>query len=1520
MFQNEELKSHLLSSSTIKSNAFVVAEWNLNDIDNVEKIGNYRYRPLDGVASKYGSLPSSYDPLDEGNFYTNATNSDVVLDGGIDDSGMPTLLKQPKEKERLLYSLEDCLGRFRPRSGINKVRYGITPYVHHSHPDMALRPRYYMSHKADKFKYWTSYRVENGIEYGIANIKSNGENVINDAAPFVVYKSNVAANRIVLKMQTNVGSINLSPFNTLNGQIQDPLFGYENQTTPAEWQVDVLVNDRWETVKKFTAESSRPDGSPIVGPDGYVELSYGLIVPEEFADIFVYSGVVSSEAALPIQSQDGDGYLIKTSDIDKGVLAVWRNTTWEYFAPQYGWLLVDSTVTQKSNFVTDLASPDSYNDGIAGLQYREFQYISGIRVAATKMNKYNSTLDIIEISPRLVADISDLTESFNITKAASDLGTTGLPVGQLLASTGTLSLFDPEQAFLESNPSSIVPLESFNNMQVKFFDVITNDGGRFYVPLKTMYVESFPEFNPNTRDVSISLRDLYFYFESISTPEFLMTNVSISYAISSLLDHIGFSNYTFKRLASETEEVIPFFYTDPEKSIAETLQDIAVSTQSAMFFDEYNNFVVMSKNYMIPSESQRSTDIALLGTKDFDRNGVYKNQTTSNRLANIVDISMQPDSVYNDGKINYSVKYIQKSVANTKQALLSEAKRSWVYQPTTLWKASGVEKRTAINEQKATSNVYVLTATPLKSNLSNQIPTVVNGQVVNNIIDFGEAIALLDKYNGYFYANGEVIKFDAIEYSITGITAPVWITSLDEYQNYFSKLLFNGKIYPTGRVRIFSEPNYRIVNGQTVLANGPVAKHGRGQFGTQVTEHPAGLNTKWTNGSSVSGLGMNSKFIFDISIDDELVAVKALSEQDAARRQEIIQKKSAIKVLQEEISSLNKNLLLTPGNSAIISEISSINSSIADAEEDIANAMNSLSVSLQDSVKFMPSSEAVSQAKKTIINGKIKNFMAASSFTENANATRLTLESQMTQASALIMDGAGSANPVYSPINHITYVYTSSPSVSGEVSTTSSFYTHFGTRMRIVGKMSSSSAAFQEASGSMPYLSLETDNPETNPVLAGGSGGIAGLLNPTTGDGYYFEIAALDTENIEQFGAANVFFYKVITSNPTANSGYKQYSMPELLWRGVADIAVDHGDFLGQSRVFAQEGIQGVKDIAFEYVDNVDGTRTFFLYMDGTQIASVTDNNPITAGNGMALFLRGTSKCMFENIYALAHNYASNPLLKLSPVVNSAFGTNVVNINESFSKYAISGLVQSTYLANIGSGEPPKYNIYYDEFGTIMREAAYFDVKYTEAYPALYSRMTPNPSKLKTYVVSSFFGGSYSAEFLVFNATDAMLEISPETQSSLEIQGITFTQDSQNQLSVDEFFNEKAKMSNPEISNGIVVTSPSLFKQQYQEIKNNRIMYGRNEFNIDARYIQNRDSANNLMLWLSNKIMKPRKSVGVSIFPNPMIQLGDIVEVDYSVDGVSQIGYGSNRFVVYQIEYFRSPDGPEMQVFLSEVS
>jgi hypothetical protein len=1435
MFQNDELKNHLQTSSVIRTNSAVIAEWNMNIPENIEKIGNYRYRPAE-PQSVYYSLINSFDNNESEDtlvkFYHGATDADIEIDGGVDDLNEPILLTPKKEKVKLFYSLEDCFNKFRPRSGINKAQYFDKSYIHHANSNMCNRPRYYMSDKDDKFKYWSSYRTENGIEYGIANKVINGQNYIQDVAPFIVYKNSVPSNRIVVKMQTHIGSIDLGPFSNSAGSFSDPLYGNSNKKTPLKWKIQILKNNNWVDVKLFTPASTKKDGTPLISSDGYVELSYGLIVPDRYKDFFIKSEEYSSVYFLPEKSKNGYAYLIKENESDLGVYHIWFNNKYETFSPKYGWDISEEETSRLSNFVTDLTSPVSFTNSSDGLStYREFEYIDGLRVVVDTMTRSDSTFDLIELSPRLAVDLSTKTVDFSITKTASDLGISGLPVGQLLASNGTLKLFDYDQAFSQNNKNSIIKNYIARNIQIKMYEIIIDvDGYDYFVPLKTMYTDGFPESDNSNRYISLKLRDMFFYFESLTAPQILATGTSLTYAVSMLLDSVGFSNYVFKRISGESDPIIPYFFIPPDTTVAQILNDLAVSTQTAMFFDEYNNFVMMSKNYILPTLSERDTDFVLSGSVDSIDNGVIENKTNKDKLANIISISSQNSDIFNDGSINYKTRYIQKTYGSIKQASVIDKEKTWIYKPVLLWEVAGDQNTKSTNNQSS----YVLGAIPLNSDLSSSVPSVVNNKIVNNTMDLGEGVYWLSRYNGYFYSNGEIIKYDAVEYSITGY-GNVWINNVLEYQNYFSKLGHNGKIYPTGLIRIYSVPNYQTINDIIKLKNGLVSKHGRGQFGTKVVEHNAGLSSYWTSNDSVRGCTMRSELLF------------SLADQTSINTQ---------------TESLTLDTLA-------------------------AGVSNTL-------------------AQKSIRTGIIKNFLSQYYGTETDLNKLKTTQSGTIQSSAFILNGP-SFTTTDNSLDFVSYVY----------KPLTDKFKHFGTRMRIIGKIENNQNRGQTPIGSETYFVVTGNSPEQNINISAGSGGLAVMLNPETNVGYYFEILALTENNIGSYSKSaenlhNVIFYKVMRDSGTSKA------IPVKLWGGLTNIIVDDGKFTGQSRMVGEQN-PTVYDLAVEYQD-LGNIRRFFLYINNRLVASIDDKSPLPIYNNMAMFVRGSARCMFENIYALTNNYTQNTTFALDTPIMSAVDDQEIDANESFRKYAMSGIIQSTYLSGISPAQPPTYNIYFEEFGSIMREAAYFNVRYDKAYPAIYAKLSPTFNRIKGYTVSGFRAGSYGAEFLIFNATDTALSLDETTGNYLRIQGVTFTQESQHQLTMDEFFNKNSDFSNPDISGSNLIKSPIKYDNNFKDIKVSRMTYGKKDFSLQTPYIQTQDDANNLMEWIVNKVVKPRRSVGLKIFAIPTLQLGDIVSVDYIDDlGIKQISSSENRFVVYNIEYAKTSAGPDMTIYLSEV-
>ena len=1531
MWQSEELLNHIETSSSIKSRPFVTSEWNLNISSNIAKIGNYRYRPYERLSlsiaeqSQYSSIQNGFDVSDEGLFYTDATDSDVVVDGGYTDSSQdtPAIFKSKRNKENLLYSLEDCFSRFRPRSGVNKLRYLETDsqYIGNTGSYVARRPRFYMSHKDDKFKYWTSYRFDNGTERGIANHLVNGNYYIDDAAPFIVYKDRIPVNRIVVKMQTGVGDIDLGPFSNNAGSFDDPFFGQQNMSRPVRWSIQYLENNNWLTAMSFDENSIRSNDFPIIGPDGYVEIYYGLKIPIAYSSYFKHAGEFSDVNSLPSSSIVGYAYLVGASETSAGQYYVWDGQGYNVpFTPEYGWQIKNDGDQNDYGFISNLNSPDKFiNPLTAKEQYRELQYISGLRIVVDTMNKNDAVFDLIELSPRLSIDITDRITSFTLKKPASDLGVSGLPVGQLLAGTGSMSLFDYDLSFSSTNQNSIISKFATQNMQIKFYEVIENvNGYDYYLPVKTMYSDGFPDADNANRTLSISLRDLYFYFESMTAPQLFLSDVSLSLAVSILLDSIGFTNYVFYRLEDEADPIIPNFVVKPEESIAKILSDLAISTQHTMFFDEYNNFIIMSRNYIMPEESQRQTDIVMYGSKDYQEDGQIKNKPTSTKLSNIIEIASQSNKVFNGGQIQYTSRYIQKTPRMLSGETALEQDQVWVYSVAELWNVASEKQARITQNGTASEGAITLEAMPLNSDLNDKHPYVSNNTVYNNTIDVGEAIHFISKYQGYLYANSEIIKYDAIQYSIPGLTDSgddlVWITSSREYEKYFSSLAFNGKMYATGLLRIYSEPYYETINGITRMQNGMVAKSGRCQFGTGELNsegdyvpvyHYAGISSYWIDNSNVRGVRMASQHLFS--------GVPYRSSEYLITSIEVYNKLSTIGLSSTHsfvvgdtiyIESLDPSL----DGKHVVSQISESSFSFLTDIEDIeatpvenifAKAYITKYDSYTSTVSAGPANDIGIRSSR---NGIIKNYLSNSIMSENDAARLTSTQSGTLQSSALVFSG-GTYLATESPVDYVSYIH----------KPLNNAFKHFGTRLRIVGKQENDELRLQTPVGVMKFYGVQEPIAEQLATIGGASAGVAVMIDEAKNTGYYFEIAALTADNIASYANSSeihdVIFYKVVGANGQA--------IPVKLWGGYSGIITDTGTEVGQARVVAEEN-PSVYDLAVEYED-IGSTRRFYLYLNNSLIQIVDDENPLPKINSMALFIRGGSRAMFENVYAITNNYSQNTAASLNLPAKSIFGGDRITSDQAFRKYAISGIVQSSFLSSISSSEPPAYSMYYDEFGTIMREAMYFDVRYDKAYPALAAYLAPTFSKVKGYVVSGFMAGAYGAEFLLFNATDSRLLLDGEI-NSLRIIGITFTQENNVGYSVDDYFDKISDFSKVEMFNKDLITSPDRVKEEYFEIKSSRIQYGRNDFNLTLPYLQSASEAESLMQWLVNKIMKPRMSLGIKIFPNPMIQLGDIISINYNDETGNPVVIDStSRFVVYNIDYERDSSGPSMHLYLSEV-
>jgi hypothetical protein len=737
----------------------------------------------------------------------------------------------------------------------------------------------------------------------------------------------------------------------------------------------------------------------------------------------------------------------------------------------------------------------------------------------------------------------------------------------------------------------------------------------------------------------------------------------------------------------------------------------------------------------------------------------------------------------------------------------------------------------------------------------------------------------------------------------------VWIESQNDYANYFSKVPFNGKIFPTGKVRIYAEPSFDANGNMT-----GIAKHGRMQFGTGVhgigemlpaTHTVLNSTNEWVDGSKAKTFKMDSKWMFtgNHRYTQTKYVFASGSVTGAAGQKTITLGAGQTGIIQKGWIVTGTNI---PSGS-VVDTIATNKQSFTINKNIETGGVGSSTITVVDRVIDTNLTKGIitSLTKKPKVEYLVKDMFDTSYFTESPSTKTInnSVGKGSSQASAIYITGIAATSATN---DFLSYVYKDYSSIVPRADV-------FGTRMRILGKSK------KDSQSPIGAGAVNTITNNDGSYLITGTGGGIGIHVDTSIDtekgaqntGYYFEITALSSQTILEKTSTNntidtipnVFFYKVLKDS----SGN---AIPITLLHTTAPILVDDGLFPGMGRTTG-EGAPTVYDLSIK-TEKIGKKLKFYLYINNKIVGTVIDSSPINAvstNKNIALFVRGKGKSMFEHVYAMQDSGTSQ-YQKENPQESRLLSVTKETFNsQPYRKNLVNPSVIDMFIANVTTTGEQKQNVYYEEFGTIMRECAYFNVKYDKAYPALYSKISPTFNDKQGYVVSGFRSNPYTAEFLVFNVTDFALNLDESTGNYLRIQGIAFTQQSAHELTVDEYLSKTSSLNN--------YGNYSNINDKYVDIQNNRNTYGNKDFSVEGTYIQSLDMANNLMKWLVEKVMVPKKSICLTIFANPMIQLGDIVKVNYTVDGVQQVP--NSRFVVYNIEYQRSPDGPSMTLYLSEV-
>ena len=233
------------------------------------------------------------------------------------------------------------------------------------------------------------------------------------------------------------------------------------------------------------------------------------------------------------------------------------------------------------------------------------------------------------------------------------------------------------------------------------------------------------------------------------------------------------------------------------------------------------------------------------------------------------------------------------------------------------------------------------------------------------------------------------------------------------------------------------------------------------------------------------------------------------------------------------------------------------------------------------------------------------------------------------------------------------------------------------------------------------------------------------------------------------------------------------------------------------------------------------------------------------------------------------------------------------NKNQKLSSLAGRGLLPDTLMQTINNS---KVYVYFEDFGRYAREVKKFDVRFDS--PSLTPRLISLAEVNQNYYVSDFTPSSFGSSFWLYNTASGPIQIDEAAQTPLWISAFAL------------------KGINP----GTVQSSKLVEKEEYDKEDNdrytlNRSIYGKQELMLSGDFINNLEQARSLATWITDKLSSERKSITLSIFPNPILELGDKVGLLYSDKLYND---STKTYTISSISHNISNTGPTMNIEIKE--
>jgi len=1007
-----------------------------------------------------------------------------------------------------------------------------------------------------------------------------------------------------------------------------------------------------------------------------------------------------------------------------------------YYNPaSSSWVKVSPNTDIGTYVVDDLESLDDASP-------TEFKLIKGIRfvvykmslVKATTTNQFNVTqetyypasIELIEISPRLEVNLSEYTESFDFDSRLGDSTNFGLPVGSIVASTGSLSLSNEDGIFLFSGKLSQLNMLS-PDVKFMFYQIINSGGTDKAIPLKVLYSNRWDISEDYS--VSISLEDGFKFLRETSAPDILLHSQigqPLSIVILFLLDNAGITNYQFRKTDNDSDSedtLIRSFFSKREQTVAEVLEELAIATQCSMYFDSLGKFNVITKERLTKKVPKTESASATLGTDfwmvlDEDYAGssgnVSEYSAVSSYTANVVSYSETQLNPITDGDIVYH------TYGPPKQARLDEFPEKVLNRltETTVFPASlafaNFGYNTRIVWNAADGDDGAMGAANLESDLgSTKLQNIFTGTYVAENEE--EAVRLLYNNGTIAKKNAMIIKLDQNE----GLT-------INPYQGTVllgtEFIKYNGKL-----VRISSTPNQN--NSLQIPVNTTKILFSREEFLQEVRNIGTGGSIR------LIGLVIDVKFRI-MGQTDSGYQYKVIGDG----RGKLGSKIQAHNAFVENNTGLNENLryglaLGDKYNQNFPTPNISVKHNFLDRSR-YRSAYRQLQkrgllskFSSESYLGFLKMSGRVNEKDKSVID-KL--------YSEGANQTSI--------ANELAAINKQTDEKVPGDFDDFVYlegernIYGQKINLGFKPNVISTRMRLFSPRRRKVNE----------------FLAAET---------LSSIGGIAFGVN-RYGEGYYLEVEGVgsgkDSVAKESF-KTNLRFYKVTLNKDGV------YEPNLILSAPVGAYVVENID------VQILKSVKGNIDpyfdlsIVVDYPQNGSLARYTVRYGD-TRIGRFTESrSEAIDGNTVALFVRGDSQAIFEYISA-----ASRPL-----------GTGDISLYKGFNRIdekVKAGIlpVNQQYLY-----KNDNFTYYFNDFAKLVREVKEYDIRFE--FPAYVSQLIDVSEVNSQYMVKKYVPTAFGARLVAVNTSPGPIVLTQESSNPLYVVAVAMEELSSGTINMENF-------------------------------------------------------------------------------------------------------------------------------------